>query len=59
MISGPTEQEGIFSLIAEGANADMDAQLASKREALLDFIVEVMNWNELDLGQIIWQSEFR
>lgn len=56
----PTEDPGVFSIMAGGKDADV-AALAASREALFAFVYEVTKRspNELQFGEIRSLSEFR
>ncbi|KAI0691497.1 monooxygenase [Cytidiella melzeri] len=54
----PTEHDGVFSVMAGGKDCDVDL-LSTDRQALLDTIVEVTKRDNLEFGEMVWQTSWR
>lgn len=54
----PTEYKDVFSVMAAGKEADLDAALEG-RDGLAKFIREVTNRSDLEIGDLKWISDFR
>ncbi|KAI0090682.1 FAD binding domain-containing protein [Irpex rosettiformis] len=54
----PTEWPDVFSIMTGGSDVDCDL-IHNDRQALIDLVVEVTKRDNLEFGDIIWQSVWR